>query len=161
VSPPEINYNGKVRETICNDIYIETNNQELIGNDLWNEKGQQEKLLTEYKLNSERLNIEINYPKIIYVEKNKTIQICINAKEKGKYNGLILYKIKDKPIQIGVWINADIEGNDLIKINNRITGKSIANTENIKFNHYLLFITFILLMLLFIFIKKLKKKQTS
>jgi hypothetical protein len=152
ISPPQINFQGNVGEKICKEIEIKVNGTEnLTGKIKWAKEGYFEKVLSEHNLESKELKLEVNFPKNLEIKENEKIEICLKGKKTGKYHGVLLYRIKNKPLQIGIWVNVNLEGKDFIKM----TG-NFVKTEN-EFNSMLIFPT-ILLVVFIILIFWYKKK---
>jgi hypothetical protein len=153
ISPPQLDFKGVVGEEICNNIKIKVNGTEnLTGKIKWAEEGYFERVLNEHKLDSEELDLEIDFSEEIEINEIEEIKICLRGKKAGKFHGVLLYKIKDKPLQIGIWTNVTLEGNNFIKM----TGNFINNKD--KFDSLLIFpiiLLVILLGLLFWYKKKI------
>jgi hypothetical protein len=126
ISPPQIDFVGSTGEEICNTIFIQVNGTEnLIGKNLWAEEGIDLRKISLHNLTSEDLRIDFNYEDKIEVDGERGAQICVTAKRKGTYHGLLLYKIENKPVQVGIWMNVSVsKGNDLVKI----TGNAVKDS---------------------------------
>lgn len=158
MGPPQIDLSGAVNEKICSSVSIRVDNSsELVGKILWAEEGFSERNLNLHSLSSDDLRISSEFERNIFVDRNKTIDFCIRARKPGNYHGALLYKVKDKPVRVGIWVNASIEGNSMIKI----TGNSV-NKMDISFNQALfylpIFLILVLALLLFFSRRKREKK---
>lgn len=126
MSPPQIDFIGKTNEVICKYVEVKVEGVEtLTGKTRWAEKDYFERNLLNHKLESEDLKIEIDFPNEIEVRESKKIEICIEGSKKGNYHGALLYRIEDKPVQVGIWMNVSLEGKDMV----RITGNFVKDEE--------------------------------
>lgn len=151
ISPPQINFDNY---HLCQNISIYSNgNYNLSGKLLWAKEDYTKRTLLAHKYTSEEENIKINFSKKINLEKNKTIQICMRPKV-GIHHGILLYRIQNKPIQVGIWINSNFEKKKFLIL----TGNSVKKNE---IKNPIVFITAILLILFLILIIFLKKNKTS
>ncbi len=157
ISPPQIDFIGNVGEEICQSIFVEVENiKTLTGKTLWAEENYFERRLINHIHSAEEFGIKVIFPQEIQIENSREIQICINGEKKGNYHGALLYKIKDKPIQVGTWMNVSLSKEiSVSKLTGRATG---GNQEG-----YGIFIALgILLLLIFIFLiikYSLKEKE--
>jgi hypothetical protein len=149
ISPPQIDFIGDTEEIICQKINIETEgNVVLVGKTQWAEKEYNERKLSKHYLNSEEIGIKIKFPELINIENNSDIEICIEGSNEGTYHGALLYKIENKPIQVGIWMNVSLERNNLIKITGNFI--NVKEEENILFSlSLILFVIFISLVILY------------
>ena len=110
ISPGNLIFNGSANEKICKNITINTDyNGILIGESKWIEKAGKKRDIKDYNLNSDDLNINIEFPERINITENIVkVEVCITTKKPGKYNGGILYKTADSYAGVGSWIEADI-----------------------------------------------------
>jgi hypothetical protein len=156
MSPPQIDFVGSVGEEICNNVLIQVNGTEnLIGKNLWAEEGVELRKITLHNLSAENLRIDFNYEKEVKIIGKKEVEICVTAKKKGNYHGLLLYKIENKPVQVGIWMNVSVlSGNDLVKI----TGNSIKDSKEGSSWYVLPLVLVVILGLLF-FMQKLWSQE--
>ncbi len=111
MSPQQIDFNGNVGEKICNNINLKTENGAvLIGETGWAKENYFERKLKSHNLSEEDLNLIIDYPREIEIFNNKTIEVCVTGKKSGNYHGIILYRVKNKPVRVGIWMNVTLEG---------------------------------------------------
>jgi hypothetical protein len=157
MSPQQIDFQGNTGEKICNQINLKTPDEAtLIGETNWAEKGYLERKLKNHNLLEEDLDLIIEYPKIIKIINNKSIEVCITGKKPGNYHGIILYRIEDKPIRVGIWMNVSLEKKGIL----RTTGKIIDDKSNNNSNFFI-GITFLLLLIFLALIWKLKKPSSK
>jgi len=117
VSPTQIDFIGKTNEIICNKVKISVEDTQILeGKTKWAEQGQDERILSMHKLNANELDLDVTLPKIIEIYESSEIEVCIKGSKKGNYHGALLYKIEDKPVQVGIWMNVSLEENSLMKI---------------------------------------------
>jgi hypothetical protein len=146
ISPPHLNFEGKVGDEICNNIKIKVNGTEnMTGKIKWAKEGYFERILHEHNLDSEELNLKINFPEKVKVDGSEEIEICLRGKKSGKYHGVLLYRIQDKPLQIGIWTNVSLEGNDFIKMTGNFVNAEGESNNLLIFPIILLIIFFVLL----------------
>ena len=133
LSPTQLNFHGKTNEKLCVPLNIEVNGSaDLTGKILWAEKGYSERKLSMHHIESKEIGIEASIPNLISVTGNKEIQVCIKVKKEGTYHGAVLYKFEDKPIQVGVWVNATIEkGIGILRMNGNSVKKKSFNPNNL------------------------------
>lgn len=129
MSPPQLDFQGKVGETICLNVTMKTlGNVLVVGEDKWAEEGFSERKLSMHKLGAKELHLELNYVEELEINEKEIFEVCLNGESSGNFHGLLLYKIKDKPVKIGIWINVTLEKSGLIKM----TGESINIREKAK-----------------------------
>lgn len=156
MSPPITKFNSLEDRMTCNEITLKTDYPiEVIGKDLWVSDKKDRGNIKKYNLTAKELDIEVDYTKNISINESKKITFCLRAKKPGNYSGTLLYRVKDRPIQIGIWIEAEIKNNGIIKI----TGNAVKNIEGVKARSLLLILPALLLGLLLILLLRLKKKR--
>lgn len=155
MSPPISKFNSLEDRMTCNEILLKTDYPiEVTGKNLWVLDKADKGNIKKYNLTAKELGLEIDYPKSVSINDSKKIRFCLRAKKPGNYSGTLLYRVKDRPVQIGIWIEAEIENNGIIKI----TGNAIKNIEGIKAKSLLLTLPILLLILLLTLLWKLKKR---
>jgi len=107
MSPPQINFQGSVNENICSSFMIEGNSI-VQGETKWAREGYFERKINEHMLNASELGLEIDYLGEFELNGSVEKDICILAKNPGNYHGILFYKIKDKPLKVGIWMNVSI-----------------------------------------------------
>ncbi len=116
VSPSHININ-KLNSKICKEVTVSSDrNIDVYLEDRWSNAG---KGFNDYNLSSKDFDVEINYPKTVYVNDEETVDVCITANKKGTYNGTLLFKSEN----VGVGI--------LLKVN---TGENLVNVKSLENN---------------------------
>lgn len=159
MSPQQIDFSGVVGEKICNEIGFKVENYSiLIGETSWAEENYFERKLKNHNLSEKELNLIIDYPREFEITKNKTIEICITGKESGNYHGIILYRIKNKPVRVGIWMNVTLEGKNFQKI----TGNYLRN-ENSGIKNSLLITPILFLIILggLLFFNQRRRKRSQ
>jgi len=152
MSPQQIDFVGNTNEKICDEVSLKTDGMAtLIGEDLWAEEGYSERKLKQHTLESEELKLNLEYPKEIKIDDEGTIEVCLIGKSKGDYHGVLLYRIKDKPVRVGIWMNVSLEGTTQ-KITANIIGNEKTNSG------FLFIIPIILLVVLGVLLLILKRK---
>ena len=145
VSPEQVNFELNQGETICKKINLDGNGIILI-KDKWAEKWEDQKELNLHKLNSNELNININYPKNISINGREKIEICINSEEFGKYHGILLFREENSKSGIGIWLNVTVKKDEFFS---KITG-ALINSEKEKLDKVNLMVIFTFILLLFL-----------
>ena len=98
--------------------------------------------------------VVFNFLTEVEVRESKKIEICIEGKNFGNYHGVLLYKIKNKPVQVGIWMNVSLEGNERIKI----TGNFVKEGGK---NGRILFVLPVVFLFIFFFLLILYKRKIS
>ena len=149
VSPAEIFFEGTVDEQICQEIKI-SEGGEIILDDKWANNGISEKNINLYESESEKSIIEMNYPKEFIIEKKENIEICLSGEKEGKYFGVLLIRIKEKPVGIGIWMNVNLIAKEH-ESKAVISGDAISE-EKIEQNNLVVIFVMILIILILIFV---------
>lgn len=150
VSPIQLDFEGKVGEEICKNITIKTiGENKIIINDLWAEKGMNEKILSLHQIEGKKLGLEMYYINETKIYEKKIIEICMSGKNSGNYHGALLFRIEDKPIRVGIWMNVNLTGNFL-----KINGNSVKNTNSSNENWIFITLFFFVILLGLIFVNK-------
>ena len=117
MSPSQIDFVGNIKEEICQKVIIKVNGTEVLtGKTKWAEENYFERKLIMHKLDSKEKGLEIFLPEILEISEKQDIDVCIKGNNPGKFHGVLLYKIENKPVQVGIWMNVSLEGNSLVKI---------------------------------------------
>ena len=144
VSPSELNLKLNTHEETCKNITISASSDLLItGEDRWT-KIQGSKDLKDYELSSSDLGIEVSYKKQFIVHNKKQLEVCINARNQGVYNGALIFS--HKSLAVGNWIIIDVSGTS----SDSLTGSFIG--QNTNKNMLVILETFILLLLIVVLI---------
>lgn len=158
ISPTEINFVGETGETICQTINIKvTSLENLTATDFWAEQEYSERNLKKHNKNASELGLSLIYLKEFEINNTKELSICISGENSGNYHGILLYKIKEKPAQIGIWMNVNLEKEK----RTLITGNIINEKENLKEINYLVPSLFLLIVLIYLLIIKKKKNYSN
>lgn len=167
ISPAVIEFNMNSNERICQKaVLFSDSNETLIGETRWNSNKDFIKNLNQYNSDADDLNIKIEFPENIQVINKKDINICLTAKNSGKYFGALIYKNENKPAGIGVWVIANINGNEfeenretgLIKLTGRVIENDEENNSN-EIKTALIISTFFLLSYLVVLIAIKNRKK--
>ena len=117
----------------CQSATIKAEGSEIvIGKILFSEEGFNERKLSLHNLEPEERKLKVDFPKEIIINNFTNIEICIDGPA-GDYHGIILYKIKNKPVQVGIWLNATLSGNGVLSISKNVAEK----IEEIEVNNLL------------------------
>lgn len=158
LSPSKIEFVGFVNETLCKNLTVSVNEPvpvEFVLNDNWIDNINYEKQITKYKLNSQDLDIKIDYPNnLIFLNSDKKIiNVCLIATKPGNYNGAIILSSVYGNIAIGSWINLVILEKSKPKIIENVLN------PNLKFI-VVIQATFLFIILIFLYyIKPLTKNN--
>lgn len=158
-SPPELFFNGSINENICKSITL-NGTENIIILDRWVKDKEKTKDLSQYNIKSEDLKLNFNYLNQFYLEGHKSINICLNSKRTGEYFGVLLIQSREKPVGLGIWINAKITSLEEEKVS-LINSNVIKENEtqvNPKIVIFLLIILILLSVLVYLLIKKLHLK---
>lgn len=157
VSPSAIEFNGSINEKICNKIILFSSNETIIGEDKWSLNKEFVKDINEYNHIAEDLGIKIGYLKEIKVDAKKEIEVCLTAKNIGKYYGLLSLRTKNKPAGIGIWMSVLIDNNPNIN-SNKLTGSVIddktINQDKIKMALSISSMTWMIILIFLMIVKK-------
>ncbi|MDO8459902.1 MAG: hypothetical protein Q7S74_02230 [Nanoarchaeota archaeon] len=144
ISPPSLELKGDIKTILCKDITITSDSKlNLTGEIKWSK--QNIRLINEYNIHSQDLNITSQIENSLYLKNYKTTEkVCLSADKPGSYNGLLIYKTTERGIGVGTWVNLRINGKiqqeteEQISPKNEyipkllITGNTIANTPENK-----------------------------
>jgi hypothetical protein len=143
ISPQKISINSSKGQAVCENFSLKGDKDIIFDGEIKWSYIKSEKI-SDYNISSEELEISSFYPTKINPGK---YEICINAKNKGKYYGALLYSAEETSFGIGSWIELEISGVDE---KNYITGGAIGKESTILVSG--LFIFFILLLALLVII---------
>jgi len=124
ISPEKILFSGKIGERICREFSLIGENFIFSGEIKWALKDSRN--IEEYKLNSENLKLEAEFPKSVSAG---NYEVCIKGKESGKYYGALFYRIEGTSYGIGTWVNLDISENEKNSKTPVLTGMFIRDSE--------------------------------
>ncbi|MDA3837235.1 MAG: hypothetical protein PF542_06465 [Nanoarchaeota archaeon] len=128
MSPPQIDFVGRTGEVICQNISIEVDGIEtLVGQTKWAEEGFNERKLLRHSLAGEDLKLFVDFPESVEIDEVREVEVCIEGKSTGAFHGLLLYKVENKPVQVGIWINVSLSKGSAV---NRLTGKAIEVSDD-------------------------------
>lgn len=123
ISPAELSISVRQNEIVCSNITLfSSSNTLLAGDDKWTLG--KEKDFMKYNLNADYLNIEINYNKLILVQNQANLLVCITGKNPGQYHGALLFHSENTGV--GCWINLNVTGSYF----SILTGAAISVREN-------------------------------
>lgn len=162
ISPDKLSLMTIEEKEICKDFTLITDEEIIfIGEVLWAEE--ESRNINDYEIESEDLNIKVNYPEQTYQGK-KTF--CVTPKEIGVYYGVLKYKGVGTNYGVATWIKLIVsekeieEKKDDIKGTSFITGGVIIDDG--EFNANKIFtISFVILLIILIIILAKKKKKTK
>lgn len=162
ISPSELNFQGKQGEEICNNVKIFSSLDEIniALEDKWAVNVNASKNLNEYLMDSDDLDIVMDYEKDFILNKEREMSICLKSGDYGKFKGVLFFQALDSSLNIGIWLNADITKDNLAS---RITGYSIRDLESYNSMKVFLPLTVfnLLLLLLLFFVYSKKKSKTK
>ena len=128
MSPSQINFD---EEKICQNVNLKLEgNATLIGTDFWAEDNYFERKLSMHNLTAEEVGLKVDYPKLVNLYGEEEIEICIQGK-KGNHHGVLLYRIEGKPVEVGIWIDANFSKQSFISITGNSVKEEKINPKNI------------------------------
>ena len=156
ISPPILSFKGETENKICKEfkIFSDREGLNLQLNNKWANKNTLSKDIKDYSYNGEKFEIETEYYDRIIVDKEYLGEICIKAKNKGIYYGLLEVNSQNGNVGLGSWMIANITENKRFR---PITGKVIEQEFNKGLNwgiFYLVALMLSLLIMLFILIRR-------
>ena len=163
VSPPELDFQGSVGENICKNlrVFSSLDRIDIVVDDKWAKESNVGHNIGGYEISSADLSLTMDYEKNFILNKEREIKVCLKADESGEFKGVLFFQALDKSLNIGIWMNADISGNNQT---NRLTGFDISDLENYNYGPLKIFLPlttfnlFLLLVLLAIAYRKKKKR---
>jgi hypothetical protein len=120
VSPAEIKLTMEKNQIYCQNYTIKTSG-EIHLTDKWADRFSKD--IREHNLNSDQIEIEINYPNEFEVINLEKIQICIIPNKLGNYHGVLLFELKDSKAIVGTWIDLTVQGDNQLLT---LTGNAIS-----------------------------------
>jgi hypothetical protein len=152
MSPPLIEFYGVSDNNICQNVTVKTYG-ELNGKIFVCRENEMNKNLKNCNIDVSKSNYKITFPDNLIVDGTEIIEVCVNSKTSGERYALLLYKFKNKPAQVGIWLKINFEKSNVIKM----TGSYLKVS---KMNGNLLIPTslFIALIILLIIYKRKKEK---
>ena len=107
VSPGTIEFNGRERNEICNDIEVYTGEENLMVIDLkWSKK--ESRKIGDYEIQSDDIGIDREFDDNFIVYESEKKEICLIFDKQGEYNGLLIVRADGTSAAVGVWIKAAI-----------------------------------------------------
>jgi hypothetical protein len=171
VSPGIINLDFDVREQKCSSFTVYDNEMIFSVKDKW--ASEKSNNVLDYMLNSSDVGVITDYDTDFYVDEDKKIPVCFRVYERGVYRGVLLIRPYEKNTEIGIWVNLNV-GNavDVAKQANSglITTNIISEDTSYelsdkrdysKFMIYELDFSFILCLILFFLVMRLRKRRES
>ncbi len=165
ISPSEIFFSGNINEKICRSITVYSDSSgSLLGNSRWNFIDTRD--IKDYNIEDEELGIKLDYPNLIKINKNKTVEICLTAIMPGKYYGALIYYTETKYAGVGIWISADIKGeykedSRLMRISGNAVKSIDSQYLNNKISLGLLILSNLLLFIFFILLLIMKNNNSN
>ena len=155
MGPQQLDFIGESGELICQRATLELDGSETVVGDVRFAQSEYfERKLTRHNLSSEDIGLDVTFPEEVLVNNMTNIEVCIKGKT-GNYHGIILYKIKDKPVRVGIWLNVSLSQgprNGLMKI----TGNAVSVDGN---GFGLIIMPLVLVLILGLLILRLKFKE--
>jgi len=159
VSPSEIYFIGEEGNLVCQDLKVQGFNETLVVSDRWAYSGVYEKILGLHNLSSYDLGIDLGYLKKVEAVGNDSFEVCLSGSDAGKFHGVLLFRVKDKPAGIGIWINVEILEKEDRGLS--LTGFIVNKSENVGLESWLGLIIVVLSGVLFTLIKKFGKRKSK
>ena len=130
--------------------------------------------------NSEKLGIQISYPKQIdNFNNNQEIEVCITARYSGQYRGALIFTPKSDTnvvVEVGTWLLVNVSGDNFMpyqeessqtnqisqtqqkeQTQSSLTGAVIGESEMTKFSYIGLIALGLLIIVIFIYIRRKRK----
>ncbi len=150
VSPKNLEFNGSRNEWVCNEVNIFLSEEHQIEiSSKWTIK--ETKNILDYNKTNEDFNILLNYSNI----DNTKHKICLKSKYMIKKDGVILIRVLNSSVGIGIWTKLNIENskNDIFLFSKE---KSFSKKMILGILALMLVVEF-----LFLIIIKLKKSNPN
>lgn len=116
--PMRLEFNGYENQEICQDLYFNTNLNNIVLDDRWVEENQNNGWVSSFNyVTSEDKGIKIRYDLLT----NNHIRVCVEAENSGKYLGQLLIKENDECDGIcqqevmSVWLKLSISEIEVFK----------------------------------------------
>lgn len=141
ISPPILNFEGKSGNEICREfrIFSDREGLSLRLDDKWANKNSFSRDIKDYNYNGEKFGIETEYYGRVILDKEYLGEICIKAKNKGPYYGLLEVNSENGNVGLGSWMAVNISGDSNKIAFNKITGRAVS-VENDLGNGFLVLI---------------------
>jgi hypothetical protein len=146
VSPKSLNFSGYKNKLICQNINFNiSENSDILVYAKWTDK-EETRDINDYNITNEEIKINFNYSK----STEHIYEICLKSKYIINKNGVLLFRVADKPIGIGIWINFHTENN-----NNLLSVLNSNNENKVSNKKFLLVIPILIIMIeILILVKK-------
>jgi len=107
-SPPELNFQGKTGEGLCEDLTLFGDGYLRIFKiyDKWSYS--KDKEISSYILDSKYFGIRGNYPPYIGVFEQNKLNLCFKANKSGNYYGLLFIESEEADAGLGIWLKLNI-----------------------------------------------------
>jgi len=117
MGPQQIDFVGSGKDFVCQEAHLKLEGSEFVtGEILFSEDGFSERKLSRHNLSAEEVGLKVNFPEEVFVENKTSVNICVKGK-KGNYHGIVLYRMKNKPVRVGIWMNVSFDrDSSLVKI---------------------------------------------
>lgn len=158
VSPGKTVLSIKTGEANCTNIWV-LPDKDLTITSLWSLDGRGDR--NKYNLSERSVRVKINYTRLEYGK----YEFCFSGDRQGYFYGIIFFQSEDSLVKMGIWIELDIESENVFKEVSLITGNAIKNQNSLNVG---LSIIFVLLVIIFILVVRnivrnnaLKNKHTK
>ena len=158
IFPPDINLQTNINEKVCKNVYLSSDSKvEFFGETRWSEKKPEIVRNINYYSKKEPVNLSLEYPKEVSLNKNKSIEICVLSKKSGEYYGALLYITRENYAGVGSWLYLNVSGENKDEDSfTKITGRSLELIESKRNNslELILFFSTVLLTITFLVLIK-------
>ena len=114
ISPPILNFKGETGNEICREfkIFSDKEGLSLRLDDKWADKNTVSKDINDYIYDGKKFEIETKYYNKVILDKEYLGEICIKAKNRGIYYGLLKVNSENGNVGLGSWMIINVtEGN--------------------------------------------------
>ena|SRR3989344_332610 len=159
ISPPILNFKGETGNEICREfkIFSDKEGLSLRLDDKWADKNILSKDINDYHYNEKKFGIGTEYYDRIIVDKEYLGKICIKAKNKGVYYGLLEVNSQNGNVGLGSWMIINITKEhriNLKSIKERVISENKINESFlIYFGIFLLIALFALILIFYLLTK--------
>lgn len=153
ISPPTLSFKGETRNEICREfkIFSDKEGLSLRLDDKWANKNTLSRDINDYIYNEEKFGIETKYYDKVILDKEYLGEICIKAKNKGIYYGLLKFNSENGNVGLGSWMIINVTEGNIITLES-IQKKVIEN--HLDFFIYLsIFLLIVLIAILYLLTK--------
>lgn len=147
ISPTQQSLRIGLGQTNCTNIWVLPEKNYSISS-RWSIDGQGD--LNKYILDIEKMKLSLNHT---YVS-NGMYQLCFMPQRKGNFSGIILFYSEKDMVEIGTWIELDVESENVFEKISLITGNTINDKGN-QTNFLLAVVAVLLSSVLYVLVKKL------